>query len=44
MEGDIAMVCVSVLCGTLVEDIVVTLSTMDVSATGQWKLYVITFI
>ena len=38
MEGDVVMVCVSVLYGTLTEEAVVTLSSMDVSAKGQWKL------
>ena len=37
-EGDVVMVCVRVLYGTLTEETVVTLSTMDDSAKGQWKL------
>ena len=41
MEGDKVMVCVSVSCGILVEETVVTLSTMDDSATSQWKFYII---
>ena len=37
-EGDVVTVCVSVLYGTLTEVTVVTLSTTDDSAKGQWRL------